>query len=449
VRISGYRFGVHREPLGHPFRFKGGAFTEKWITVTSLHTSEGFAETGIGGLAVLWSDPEVFFSRSEAGGNLAMSLIAEEAARMLVGREVESPIDVISELADEVADYARAVTGRPRVRKTFILNCLVSIDLALWKLLARERGTEDLWELIPEDCRLGLSERHSRVGRVPLIGYGMPPERAAALVDGGCFLLKIKLGPAGSQEDMLLADKEWLSSLHLALKDKETPHTAGGKVLYYLDANARYEREETLLRLLEHADSIGMLSRVLLLEEPYPEEMDVSVAGLPVRVAADESVHGPEDVARKMNAGYRAFAIKPAGKTLSLSLLTVREAARRDLLCFVADSACVPILAEWNKNIAARLPALPELSCGILESNGEDHYARWNVLVGQHPVAGAPWIAAAHGFFSTGEDFFRCSGGIFRSYDSHEDSLPGLPAEMLQKRGACATRSVSAAGHPC
>jgi L-alanine-DL-glutamate epimerase-like enolase superfamily enzyme len=432
VRITGYRFAVHREPLAHPFRFKGGAFTEKWITLTSLHTDAGWAETGIGGLAVLWSDPGVFFSRSEAGGNLAMALVAEEAARILVGTEIGPPLDVIPGLAGRVADYARAVTGR-KVRKTFILNCLVSLDFALWKLLARERGTEDLSDLIPEDCRPGLPEKHLRVARVPLVGYGMPVEKAAALADDGCFLLKIKLGPAGGQEDMLRADKERLSVLHRALKDKETAHTAEGHILYYLDANGRYESEETMLRLLDHADAIGMLGRIVLLEEPYPEDKEIGVAGLPVRTAADESVHGPEDVALKADLGYGAFAVKPAGKTLSLSLMTIREAARRAIPCFVADSACVPLLAEWNKNIAARLPALPGLNCGVLESNGEDHYARWGALVGEHPAAGAPWIAADRGFFPTGEDFFRCSGGIFRSYDTYEELLPEAPAEALSE----------------
>jgi L-alanine-DL-glutamate epimerase-like enolase superfamily enzyme len=451
VKITGYRFAVHKETLAHPFRFKGGAFTEKWITVTSLHTSEGFAETGIGGLAVLWSDPEVFFSRSEAGGNLAMALIAEEAARLLVGTEVglgteagstetRSPLAIIPDLAGRLEGYARAVTGLSRVRKTFILNCLVSLDFALWKLLARERGTEDLSvedlsALIPEDCRPGLREKHPRVARVPLVGYGMPPEKAAALADEGCFLLKIKLGPAGSQEEMLRADKDRLSALHEALKNKETPHTSAGRVLYYLDANGRYESEAALLRLLEHADSLGMLGRIALLEEPYPEDRNICVAKLPVRVAADESVHGPEDVALKADLGYRAFAVKPAGKTLSLSFMTIREAHRRELPCFVADSACVPLLVEWNKNIAARLPALPGLSSGILESNGEDHYARWKDLVAQHPAAGAPWISADRGFYPTGEEFFRCSGGIFRSCDTYEGLLPEYPgAERSERR---------------
>ena len=428
MKITGYRFTVMREPLAAPFGFKGGAFTEKWITVTSLTNDSGISATGIGGLAVLWSDPGVFFSRSETGGNLAMALVAEQAAKMLVGTEIGEPAGAVTSLEEELTEYARKVTGLRSLRGAFVPNCLVGLDMAVWKLFARERGTEDLDDLLPGECRAVLPERHSRIARIPLVGYGMPPEKAAALAEEGCFLFKIKLGARGDQKEMLSRDKTRLSELHGALRGRESEASPGGRILYYLDANGRYESEEAVLSLLEHADAIGMLSRVVLLEEPYPEDFDIDVAGLPVRVAADESVHGPAEAAARAGMGYGAFAIKPAGKTLSVSLGTIREAAARGIPCFVADSACVPLLVEWNKCVAARLPALPGIGCGILESNGGEHYAAWDRLLSEHPLPEAPWVVPKRGYYETDESFYRVSGGVFRLWEHYERLLPALPS---------------------
>ncbi len=427
MRISGYRFAVRREPLAHPFGFKGGAFTEKWLTVTSLASASGLSATGIGGLAVLWSDSEVFFSRSEAGGNLAMALIAEEAARSLVGVELNSPFEAVGLLAEELGTYARNVTGLGGVRRTFVLNCLVSLDMALWKLFALEWNTERLDDLLPGWSRESLSEKHGKIARIPLVDYGMPAGKIASLADDGHFIFKVKLGSAGDQAEMLRRDRERLSLVNDTLRSRE-------KILYYLDANGRYGSEETVLRLLDHADAIGMLPRVLMLEEPYVDASSFDVSGLPVRVAADESVHGPQDAAARASLGYGAFAIKPAGKTLSVSLETVREARRLGIPCFVADSACVPLLVEWNKCVAARLPALPGLDCGVLESNGEEHYASWNDLLGELPIPGAPWTAPAEGMYRTDDSFFEISGGIFRTCASYERLLPAAFIRTSRRR---------------
>ena len=77
-----YHFTIEREPLVRPFHFKGGYFTEKWINITSLKTSNGTGATAIGGSAVLWSDPEVFFAFSEIGGNVIMAAMAEHAVQL-------------------------------------------------------------------------------------------------------------------------------------------------------------------------------------------------------------------------------------------------------------------------------------------------------------------------------------------------------------------------------
>ena len=75
IRFQRYDFSLKREPFLRPFHFKGGSFNEKWINITTLD-SGGTRYTGIGGNAVLWSDPAVFAAHSETGGNLVMSLVA-------------------------------------------------------------------------------------------------------------------------------------------------------------------------------------------------------------------------------------------------------------------------------------------------------------------------------------------------------------------------------------
>ena len=81
IQIQRYAFNFEREPFVRPFHFKGGFFTEKWILVTSLEAASGVRATGIGGTAVLWSDPAVFFAHSETGGNILSLIHISEPTR--------------------------------------------------------------------------------------------------------------------------------------------------------------------------------------------------------------------------------------------------------------------------------------------------------------------------------------------------------------------------------
>ncbi len=425
ITIGNYRLAFEREPLSQPFHFKGGFFTEKWLIVTALESVSGARVTAIGGLAVLWSDPSVFFSYSEAGGNMAMAVIAEKAAQLARGRPFDTPIDMIESLLPEVYSYAVHVTGNEKLRKTFALNALVSLDMALWKLYARERGVRDFDEMIPAGYRPAFAHRQEAVARLPVVGYHLSACELKQLAEDGVFFFKIKIGHAGSRQEMLEKDKARLEEIHTALKDFSTPHTESGHPLYYLDANGRYESKEDVQKLLGHAGKIGMLDRIALLEEPFPEEIDFDVSDLPVRVAADESLHDAGDVARKLDLGYEAFALKPAGKTLSMSLVMGKAAWESGQCCFVADSGCVPLLVEWNKNIAARLDSFPGLSMSILESNGAQLYGNWDNLVEDHPCHGAPWIESREGLFHLDRDYYARSGGILMPPGHYEGLLPG------------------------
>lgn len=405
---------IQREPFVRPFAFKGSAFHEKWNTVVRLVDGDGTEAFGVGGLAVLWSDPELFASHTEVGGNALMVAALEFALQQCRGIAWSSPPELAAKLLPEVHQYARVITAKADLQFTFAANALVALDNAAWVLHARRGGLTSFDAMMPQEVSGVLRSRQERVMVVPAVGYNLPGEELQRLLREGAAILKIKLGRPGSEPEMLAADLRALTRVHAAAAAWETPLTESGRVLYYLDANGRYRSLESVHALLEHADSIGMLERVVLLEEPFTDEAGVDVGDLPVRVAADESVHTVEDVATRAQLGYGAVAIKAAGKTLSLALEMAAAALESGLICFAADNACVPVLLEWNKNVAARLPAFPGVRGGILESNGPENYGGWDRMVQDHPWAGAKWLEAADGAYRLDDDYYHVSGGILR-----------------------------------
>jgi L-alanine-DL-glutamate epimerase-like enolase superfamily enzyme len=429
IRFQSYGFAIHREQFLRPFHFKGDSFNEKWLNITSLYPAERSGDpfekrqTAIGGNAVLWSDPAVFSSYSETGGNLVMALMAERAVQLLRGKEYSDPIAAIQELIPQLHEFGKTLTGRADLRPTFTLNSAVSLDLALWKLHAANKEISTFIDLIPQEHRSAFPARQRAVTRIPLITYNLPNAELFDLVEQGHFLLKIKIGQAGSQRQMLEKDLDRLQQIHRLLRDKRTEQTDRGRLAYYLDANGRYETKETLLGLVSGLEKIGALKQVVLLEEPFPDDLELDVHDLPVRVAADESLHGIEDVRRKIGLGYGAVALKPAGKTLSMSILMAAEAQKQGVPSFVADSACVPLLLDWNRNVAAHLPAFPGLASGILESNGAQNYKRWETLIREHPCAGASWLEPKGGMYWLDESFYTSGGCIFHSAGRYEELI--------------------------
>jgi len=425
IRFQQYGFALQREPFVRPFHFKGGSFNEKWINITALGSS-GVRHTGIGGNAVLWSDPAVFAAHSETGGNLVMSLMAERSVRLLAdqllaGKELPDPISAIQSILPGLHEFGCRVSGTAELRRTFTLNAGVSLDLALWKLYAAAEGIETFADLIPRAYAGSFPARQQLLARVPLVTYNLPEKELLDLVEEGHFLLKIKIGQAGSQTEMLEKDLARLSQIHGLLRDRRTDQTENNRIAYYLDANGRYEDKDTLLRLLGGLERMGAADQVMLLEEPFPDDREYEVQDLPLRIAADESLHSVGDARRKIELGYGALALKPAGKTLSMSILMAAEAQAQNVSCFVADSACVPQLLDWNRNVAAHLPAFPGLACGFLESNGAQNFKNWPALIREHPCAGASWLEPQGGMYRLDEDFYGSAGGVFHPAGFYEE----------------------------
>jgi L-alanine-DL-glutamate epimerase-like enolase superfamily enzyme len=422
VTIAAVDSQFEREPLIRPFGFKGGYMSEIWQTVAMMQSDSGNEKAGICSQSVLWSDANVFANHSEAAGNALMYSISERALQLCRGLTFETPIQLLDEILDEVYDYGKAITGNPGLRKTFALNALVGVDNAAWLLHAAENGISSFDDLIPEAFRPSLFHHHKQVASIPLMAYTIPISEIEQAVNEGYFFMKIKIGQPGTQEEMLEKDKERLSAIHEAIGHRETPWSENGRLPYYFDANGRYENKETLLRLLDHARKIGAFDQIAVIEEPFPEDLELRVDDMGVRIAADESAHTDVDAIHRIELGYGAIALKAIAKTLSMTMKIARVAHERGVPCFCADLTVNPILVEWNKAIACRLAPFPGLGIGLLETNGHQNYRNWDTMVSYHPFPDAAWRKTKDGVFNLDADYYEKSGGIF-AQSSHYQAM--------------------------
>jgi L-alanine-DL-glutamate epimerase-like enolase superfamily enzyme len=416
IQVKRVNSNFEREPLQRPFGFKGGAITNVWQTVAYLENPSGTGKTGLGTQSVLWSDARVFANHTEEGGNALMYAMGERALQIVAGQSFTDPISLLDDLLPEVFEYGKKITGQPDLRQTFALNALVGLDNAAWLLYAEENGYTNFDEMLPPAYRPGLSARHDKVASIPALGYGTSVEEIRQLAGQGFFIMKIKIGAPGDQQTMLEKDKAFLKAIHDTLAHHETPHTPDGKIPYYFDANGRYDQKDTLHRFLDYAEKIGALEQIAVLEEPFGERNQEAVHDIAERgprVAADESAHTDKDALGRIQQGYNTIAVKAVAKTLSMTLKIAQAAYEHKVPCFCADLTVNPILVEWNKNVAARLPAFPGLNFGLQETNGWQNYRNWEKMMEHHPFPEAAWTQSVNGVYPTNEDFFEKSGGIF------------------------------------
>ena len=412
IQVTATSSDFEREPLIRPFGFKGGYMSEIWQTVVWIKTSSGIDKTGLCTQNVLWSDAKVFSDFSEAGGNSLMYAMTEYGLHLLNGRTFTSPIEALEEILDDVYEYGKKITANPNLRKTFALNALVGVDNALWMIYAAENGISDFDEMIPGKYRPALSHHHKTVASIPLMAYSIPVSEIKDAADNGYFFMKIKIGQPGTQQEMLEKDKARLSEIHKAIGHYRTEHTSDGKLPYYFDANGRYEKKETLLKLIDHAKKIGAFDQIAIIEEPFPEHVEIDVSDIPLRLAADESAHTDSDAFERIQMGYKAIALKAIAKTLSMTMKIADVAKQNNVPCFCADLTVNPVLVDWNKNVAARLDPFPGLGTGLLETNGHQNYKNWQQMETYHPFTNAEWRKTKNGIFELGPDFYAKSGGV-------------------------------------
>ena len=412
IIIQSVSSNFEREPLLRPFGFKGGYTNEIWQTINYLQSSSGIEKVGLCSQGVLWSDASVFTSHSESGGNSLMFILTEYALQLLKGQSFTNPVELLDSIIEEVFEYGKKITSNPALRKTFVLNSLVGVDNAAWMLYAAENKITSFDDLIPDKYRPALSNHHKKVASIPLMAYSIPISEIEQAVKSGYFFMKIKIGQPGTQEEMLAKDIERVSAIHKAIGNYRTEHTKDGKLPYYFDANGRYEKKETLMKLIEHTKKIGAFGQIAIIEEPFPEEAEIDVTDIPLRLAADESAHTDKDAVTRIEMGYKAIALKAIAKTLSMTMKIANAAKVHNVPCFCADLTVNPILIDWNKNVAARLDAFPGLGTGLLETNGHQNYKNWSTMESYHPYPEASWRKTVDGVFDLTDDFYIKNGGI-------------------------------------
>ena len=414
-----------REPLLRPFGFKGGYLTNVWQSAAMIRSTSGKRGIGLCTHSTLWSDAKVFSSNSESGGNALMYAMTAYALKILKGRTFTDPVALNDALFAEVYEYGKQITGMPKLRQTFALNALVGVDNAAWLLFAKENGITSFDEMVPAAYKPALSQHHPKAASIPLMAYTIPIEEIKQAAQAGSFFMKIKIGQKGTQEEMLEKDMARVSAIHAALDGCRTPYTKSGKLPYYFDANGRYEKKETLLRLIDHIKKIGAFEQVAIIEEPFDEEYEIDVHDIPVRLASDESAHTDRGAAKRIEMGYRAMALKAIAKTLSMTMKIAQVAHEKDVPCFCADLTVNPILVEWNKNVAARLKSFPGLEgLGLVETNGHQNYKNWQTMRSYHPYPDAPWSKTERGVFTFDADYYAKSGGIFVPMPHYEAMFP-------------------------
>ena len=418
IRIRSASLTKIREPLRAPFGFKGQYLDELWQTAVLLESGR-FRAAAPCVESVLWSDAAVFAEHAPAESSALMMSVTEYALRLLEGWTFASPEEVLSGILEDVKRYADRICGR-NVALTFVLNALVGLDLALWMLTARENGWTRFDDLIPEDVKPVMDRTYPELAHIPLLSYAVGDGEIDRLARDGTGLLKIKIGKAipgcASHEEDMRSMVDWdvrrIRAIHEIASRYPTDLTGSGKILYYLDANGRYDTLSRVEQLLDGCDRAGLMDRIVLLEEPFAPDKEIDVGSLPVCVNADESAHSLEDVRARMAQGYRAVALKPIAKTLSVSFRMASAVLSAGGQCLCADLTVNPFLAEWNKQFAARIPPLAGMKTGCVEVNGDQNYLHWEEMKKLLPD-GMTWQDETNGRFALSPSFYENSGLLF------------------------------------
>jgi L-alanine-DL-glutamate epimerase-like enolase superfamily enzyme len=420
IKIIRTQSFFQREKLVRPFGFKGGFLTELWQVASKMHSDSGISRIGLGTQSVLYGDADLFSRHSESDGNAMMFDLVNKSLEHVKNTPFRTPVELLDKILPAVIQDGKNITGKQDLNTNFVFNALVGVDNAAWLTYAAENKFSSFEAMIPQQYKMALSHRNKKIAIMYQIPYGMPMEDLKNAVKQGYFVFKIKTGAPGTQSEMIQADIDRLSLIHQTLKDFRTEQTENGKLIYTMDANARYEKKETLLKYLDHARKIGAFDQILLIEEPLNEKNEESVADIDIRIGADESVHDEQSAINRLDLGYKVMVLKGIAKTLSMSVKIAKLAAERNVPCMCADLTVNPILIDWNKNLAAHLAPFPVINMGMMETNGDMNYLNWKNMVNYHPAAWAPWTIPKNGVFELGSDFYKRSGGIFEQSNHYE-----------------------------
>ena len=408
ITISQVACAYEPERFLTAFGFKGNKLTGVWQTVVGLWDGADVG-VGLGVQSVLWSDNRVFAAYGEDKSNEQMFRVTQYAAELVKGKTFDMPQDILDYVFDDCCRFAAEVTGM-QTTETFVLNALVPLDMAAWQLWTRKTGADSF------DAIYSGTNHCEKLANIPLITYGVSVDDVVKMAKAGTCLFKIKLGcdpdGDGDLQKMLQWDQQRALQIHNALKDLTTPHTQSGHILYYFDANGRYDTKERLGELTDFMKREGIAERTVLFEEPFAPENEIFIGDMDIPFAADESAHSLKDVIRRIELGYKALTLKPIAKTVTVTMRMAQAARDAGVACFCADLTVNPLMVEWNKNFAARLDLLPGMKIGVVESNGAQNYVRWEELKTYVPRKSTQSDGS---IYTLDEAFYQNAGGLYET----------------------------------
>jgi len=408
MKISNCKIGYIKEDLIKSFGFKGGYVSNLWQVVVTIGDGQYFA-TGLSIQSVLWSDADIFNKYGQEKGDLLMYETTKYALKILQNIEFDTPYEATERLFNSCYLYIKEKIGYD-IKKTFILNALVGIDMALWLYYAKKKKINSFSALT------NLEKKQNKIALIPLITYTTSQEEIKDIIKNGEFFLKVKIGKEYEW------DKQRIKEISNIIKKHSTIYTASKKPIIYLDANGRYESMDKLLWLIEYLDKEKILDEICIFEEPFSEEKQYDVSDIPCLFACDESAHSIKEVEQRNQQGYKALALKPAAKTLSESLKMLEYAKNNDMKTFVADLTVNPFLLELNRNIAMRIDSLNCVNVGLLETNGHMNYINWDKMISYHPLNKDGFLKARDGIFDL-TNYEINDGGIFLE-SKYYNSIP-------------------------
>ena len=414
MKIKEAQCAYEPEPFKYAFGFKGSSLTGVWQTAVRLSDGENTG-LGLGVQSVLWSDNSIFAFYGEDKSNKLMFSVTEYAVNYIKGGEFSDPHELLDMIFPKAYEFAKSLCG-DKVTETFVLNALVPVDFASWMLYKKAQNFNSFDSIFKG---VGKAEK---LANIPLITYNTPVEQVKKMADEGTGIFKIKIGSDpdkdGDLKKMLLWDKARIKNINDALKNSSTPYTETGKPVYYFDANGRYDSRERLIDLIEFMDKEGILESTVLFEEPFEQGNKIFIGDLPLSFAADESAHSMKDVKERIYLGYNTITLKPVAKTLSITKDMAEYAIKNNVQCFCADLTVNPVMVQWNKNFAARLPNIKGMRIGILESNGAQNYVNWEKMLSYMTYEDDGF---SHSVFCLDNHFYQKNGGIFEMPEHYSE----------------------------
>lgn len=405
MRVMRGAFNLFKEEYLKPYIFKGDSVNGKWIAKTAITDESGVEGAAVGGFAVLWSDPGVYNSHTEMGGNIMMAACLEKAVNTIVNREYTHVEEAMDDVFERVFNYGKLITENEGLNKTFVLNSMVSLDLALWVLWKKLNSMGNFKEVFEEKLNT-KAVCANQVAVSPVVAKNTGDEEIESLLKEGFFVLKCKMGSGCAEDDAAL----FLRADNIG-RNYSTSMTESGHISYVLDLNGRYKDKDKLKQLLDIIDKKSDLGKILTVEEPFEKPIDVSE--FPVIITADESVFDKDSVDLASQMGYGGVAVKPAGKTLTKSFEMTLAAFANGMHTFVADNSATPEILEPNRNFASLLPPFPGLKVPLIEVNGFQLYKRWDFLVEEHERKYGSRGKPVGGMLVQDEEYFKTSGGLF------------------------------------